>query len=175
MPLDRSIRRFAFLLSLLVLGAGAAAMPAGCDEQTDDSLERVRVGDETFFLELALDDPTRIKGLGGRDYVDPNGGMLFVFPRPAVLQFVMRDCPIPLDVAFLDPAGRVLAIHEMQPEPPQREGETDAEYESRLKQYGSRFQAQFAIETAGGRLAEVGLGQGDVVDLDLERLKRLAR
>ena len=31
---------------------------------------------------------------------------------------VMRDCRVAIDVAFLDGAGRVVAIHEMPVEPP---------------------------------------------------------
>lgn len=176
----------------LALGAGLVALGAGCDtgmagadpsadaKATDDAQNapetlRVRLGDETFRLELALDNQTRTLGLGGRDQIPRDGGMLFVFPQPAQLTFVMRDCPVPIDVAFLDGGGRVVAIHEMQPEEPRREGESPWDYESRLKRYSSRFAAQFAVETAGGRMAEVGLKVGDLVPIDAEALKERVR
>ena len=48
-------------------------------------------------------------------------------------------------------------------------------YERRLPAYPSGRPVQFAIETAGGRLREVGLGVGDVVPLDVESLVGRAR
>lgn len=144
-------------------------------QETAPETTSVRLGDEKFRLELALDEPTRVRGLGGRRHIDPNGGMLFVFERPQQLAFVMRDCYVPIDVAFLDGAGRVVAIHEMPVEPPRREDEDPWEYENRLKRYSSRFAAQFAVETAGGRMKEVGLQVGDLVPIDTESLKERVR
>ncbi|MFG0273891.1 MAG: DUF192 domain-containing protein [Phycisphaerales bacterium] len=158
------------------MAGGDAAQPAaaGDDAPAPETL-RVRVGSETFRLELALDNETRTLGLGGRDEIARDGGMLFVFPQAAQLSFVMRDCPIPIDVAFLDGGGRVVAIHEMQPEAPRGENEGFWEYENRLKRYSSRYAAQFVIETAGGRLKETGLAVGDLVPIDTETLKKRVR
>jgi uncharacterized membrane protein (UPF0127 family) len=147
-----------------VLGARAEGGP-----------EEVTIHGQTFTLDLAADNPTRMLGLGGRESIPENGGMLFVFPESRGLRFVMRDCPVPIDVMFLDPTGVVTAVHTMPPEEPQGPEETDFMYESRLAKYSSRFPAQFAIELKGGRIAELGVEPGDTIDLDLERLKRLAR
>ena len=136
---------------------------------------RVELHGKPFTLDLALDEPTRVKGLSHREHVAPDQGMLFVFPDPMPLSFVMRHCFVPIDIAFLDGAGRVLVVHEMTVEEPQREGESDFEYENRLRKYDSRFPAQFALETAGGRLRAVGLKPGDVVPIDVKSLKRRAR
>ena len=149
--------------------AGAALAPSGLPTTT------VTVKGERFTMELALDDASRIKGLSGRTEIDPKGGMLFVFPTAQRREFVMRDCPIPIDIAFLDPSGRVVAVHAMVPEEPKRENESDMEYELRLKRYSSRFPAQFAVETAGGRLTALGVREGDVVRFDVEGLKRRAQ
>jgi uncharacterized membrane protein (UPF0127 family) len=130
---------------------------------------------ERFVMELALTEPHRIQGLSGRPEIDPKGGMLFVFPTSARREFVMRECPAPIDIAFLDSSGRVVAVHQMTPEDPRREGESDMEYEFRLKRYPSRFPVQFAVETAGGRLAALGLQEGDKVMFDVEGLKRRAQ
>jgi uncharacterized membrane protein (UPF0127 family) len=178
-------------LGLLVAAALAAASGGalvltvglpGCDEQTAEGVERVRLGGKTFFLELAADNATRMRGLSGRDHIEPDGGMLFVFPdeQVAVQNFVMRDCPIDIDIIFLDPNGRVIAMHEMKSEEPRGEGEgepgsTNFAYESRLKKYPSRFRSQFAIELRAGTLATLGLEEGDQIDLDVRRLKDAAR
>jgi hypothetical protein len=126
----------------------------------------IEIADQPFELELALDREVRFRGMGGRTSIAPNGGMLFVnrVSRPQAM--VMRDCLIAIDVAFLDAGGRVVAIHAMLPEPPRRPGEGLRAYESRLPQYSSGAPALFAIETAGGRMSELGLRVGDRLVFD---------
>jgi uncharacterized membrane protein (UPF0127 family) len=133
------------------------------------------IGGETFALELALDPATRQRGLGGRDRLPRGGGMLFAFPSPRPLAMVMRDCPMPIDVAFLDPSGRVVALHSMAPEPPRRADETAWQYEQRLPAYPSGAPAQFALEVAGGRLAQLGVRVGSRLAFDAQALARRAR
>jgi uncharacterized membrane protein (UPF0127 family) len=101
--------------------------------------------------------------------------MLFVFPSPRPLAMVMRDCPAPIDVAFLDAGGRVLAVHAMTPEPARAAGESAWAYERRLPAYGSGASAQFAIEVAGGRLAALGVAPGSRIAFDAAALAARAR
>lgn len=183
-PAPRSLTRSALLLAFGTLPMGAcdapqepptaqrAALTSGAAEV--ETIKVVMEG-ETFQLEPALDDATRFKGLGGRTEIAKDSGMLFVFPYAAKQAFVMRDCPIAIDIAYLDPAGRVVRIHEMQPEEPQKPGESDYDYNQRLKQYESRYPAQFVVEVAGGRLREIGLDEGDLVKFDVQGLKARAR
>ncbi len=165
-------RSILLLFALLLTGCSTLT---SCDEKASALVEPVKINGQWVHLEIAADDQVRTLGLGGRDYIAPDGGMIFVFSRPLEMSFVMRDCPIPIDIAFLDAAGRVLAIHEMTPEKPRGPNETANEYESRLKPYPSRYSAQFAIELAGGRLKELGLKEGQRVEFDTFRLKRMAR
>jgi len=157
----------------------ATATPEEVDRmlsaRADNGIETVKIKGQTFKLDLAADNPTRMLGLGGRTEIPEDGGMLFVFPESRGLRFVMRDCPIAIDVAFLDPQGVVTAVHHMPPEEPQGPDETDLLYENRLAKYSSRFAAQFAIELKGGKMEELGIKAGDKIDLDVARLKRLAR
>ncbi len=136
--------------------------------QTGEKTTQVKIAGKTFTLELSLDQATRVQGLSNRKEIAENGGMLFVFPDLQVTkqEFVMRDCPIPIDIIFLDPSRRVTAIHAMQVEEPRREGEDLATYENRLKRYSSRFDAKYAIELRGGTLPSLGLKAGDQIDLD---------
>lgn len=168
-------RRTLKLMTLLVAAIAVTLGVVSCDEKAGAAVEPVRIAGEWFHLEVAADDATRFKGLGGRDYIAPDGGMLFVFPSPQVRAFVMRDCLVPIDIAYLDAAGRVVAMHEMHIEELRRPGESDYDYESRLKQYSSRFPAQFVVETAGGRLNEVGLKIGDRVGVNVRELRQLLR
>lgn len=134
--------------------------------------QTVKIGPRTFKLEVAATNEARVRGMGGRTEIKPDEGMLFVFPRAQRLSFVMRDCPIPIDVIFLDPSGRVTAVHAMQPEEPRRPGEDDYAYDARLKKYSSRFPAQFAVELQGGMAATLGVKEGDKIPLDTETLAK---
>lgn len=180
-------RRIALMRTIAAV-ALAALWTAGCEdmvaadegvgatgdtEQDEERIEVVVQG-ETFRLRPALDNATREKGLGNVRELGPHDGMIFVFPRPALLYFVMRDCYVDIDVAFLDDAGRVVAIHEMKVEDPRGEGESAAAYEARLTKYSSRYPARFAVEVPGGTLERLGLKTTDLVAFDVEGLKRRA-
>jgi len=136
---------------------------------------RVGVAGEDFEVEVAVDRRARYRGLSGRASIPRNGGMLFVLPQPEPMSMVMRDCPNAIDVAFVDVMGRVVAIHEMPSEPPRRGGESPFQYERRLPEYSSGAPVSFALEVAGGRLAEVGLEVGQRLHLPAQELIAQAR
>lgn len=156
----------------LVAACGAAEPPAAAGAR---EVAFVRLGGETFTLELALDPVTRQRGLSGRGAIARSEGMLFVLPSPRPFAMVMRDCSAPIDVAFVDADGLVVAVHEMAVEPPRASGESARAYEARLPIYPSDRPVQFAIETAGGRLRELGVAPGARIPLDREGLVRRAR
>lgn len=158
---------------LLLLAVAHAAAADG--DAAPPRVAWVVLGGETFSLELAADPVTRHRGLSGRSAIARNEGMLFVLPRPERFAMGMRGCAEPLDVAFLDAHGRVVALHEMQPEPPRRPEDTPFQYERRLRSYASGEPVQFAPETAGGRLRELGIAVGDRIPLDAKALVRQAR
>ena len=166
----RGMSRNVLRSAALALAIAAAATVAQAQLATKLPTTEVSIGGERFTLEVARKPADQFRGLGGRTHIDPHGGMLFVFPYPHTTAFVMRDCPIAIDVAFLDPSGRVIAVHEMTPVPPRGEGESAMDYESRLAQYPSGLPAMFAIETAGGRLKQLGVKGGDVIAIDAASL-----
>jgi len=148
----------------------------GCSETpVAPGYERVRIAGATFDLELAADPDSRVQGLSGRTEIPEDGGMLFIFTRASRQSFVMRDCLVPIDIIFVDGSGRVTATHAMAVEEPRREGESQLAYELRLRKYSSRYAALYAIELAGGKVAELGVGEGDLIELDHAKLKGLAR
>jgi uncharacterized membrane protein (UPF0127 family) len=158
-PGRRPVR--ALLALALGLACSAPDEPGSAVASPEPDTATVVVAGESFEVEVAADLVTRTRGLSGRTAIPRNGGMLFVLPRPEPFTMVMRDCPNPIDVAFIDAMGRVVAIHEMWPEPPRRPDESPFRYEMRLPGYSSREPVQFALETAGGRLAELHVQVGD--------------
>jgi uncharacterized membrane protein (UPF0127 family) len=153
---------------------------------------KVTIAGEAFDLELAIDDETRFRGLSGRTEIARNGGMLFVFPDASVREqgFVMRDCPIPIDIVYVGRDGRVVSMFAMTSEAPRADDERElsppfsgaprwawvnAKYEARLRQYYSRYPAQYVIELAGGRLKDLKVKEGDLIEFDREALKKRAK
>jgi uncharacterized membrane protein (UPF0127 family) len=135
----------------------------------------IRVATERFEVEVAADDTSRRRGLGGRNRLLKRTGMLFVHPDVAVRSYWMFDCLIDMDTAFLDRDGRIVAIHRMKREAPRRANEYRDMYERRLKRYSSRRPAKYALEIPPGDLTRLGLRVGQVIELPRESLDALAR
>lgn len=95
------------LLAVLLLGGalGASAQPR--------LLLHVRGASMT--VEVAQSEAERRNGLMHRQTLADDAGMLFVFPAAGRHCFWMKDTPLALSVAFLDAAGRVLQLDDMQP------------------------------------------------------------
>lgn len=179
----RSIVSFLPRVAMAAALACSLALSA-CDEPPvdDEKFAKVTIKDKEFKLELALDDTKRFKGLSDRKEIAKDGGMLFVFKRAEEREFVMRDCPIPIDIIFLDASGRVVAKHKMKAEEPRRADEPEDKinpandkYEQRLKRYGSKYPAQFVIELAGDTLDTLDIKEGDKIKLDTVALKKRAK
>ena len=157
-------------LTLALLLALMLATPAACTSNAPDhahQTQTVQIDGQQFNLELALTPQQRQQGLSDREHIPDDGGMLFVFPDVARRQFVMRRCLVPIDIIFLGPNGRIVAMHQMAVEPYDLP-------EEQLTRYSSHYPAQFAIELQGGMLDQLTVGLGDRIDLPLESLKRRA-
>ena len=112
-----------------------------------------------------------------RTSLPDDGGMLFIFPDVQLRSFWMAYCVVDMDLIFLDPKGRITALHRMKVLPPQREDESALDYEFRMHEVAcwSVYPAQFAIEFHAGSLDRLGLRVEEVIPLDLPRLKAMAR
>ncbi len=169
-----ALRVIAIALTVCVLLTGFT----GCSSNTDDTnsdLITVEINGNTFHLEPAADDESRMRGLGGRSSIPDDGGMIFIFPEPQPLSFLMRDCLVDIDIVFIDARGRITAVHEMAAEPLQRPEESLGEYEQRLRKYMSGVRAQYAIELRAGWLKKLDLNVEDKIELETDRLKAMAQ
>ena len=73
----------------------------------------------------------------------------------------MKNVMIPLDIAYLDVTGTIVAIHTMAP------------LDDRPGQYPSGRPAQFAIEVNGNLFERLGVKPGDPIEIPPSVLKRL--
>lgn len=152
----------------------------GCQGKSNPAAggtETVRIKGEEFELKLAIDDASRERGLKHETSIPDQGGMLFIFPdgKVGMQSFWMHECVVDMDLMFLDRRGVVTATHRMKVEPARREGESETEYQQRLRKYSSGYPAQFAIELKSGTLDRLNIRVDDRIELDLPRLKGMAR
>ena len=166
-PFHRVLLGGMIFMLLTAPGCEPAAAPI------DAGIENVRIGDRDFKLELSLSRERRRVGLGGRETLADDEGMLFAFPRPASQRFWMYDCLMDIDIAYLDPIGYVTAVHTMRKEPPRGPDEDELDYQARLPGYPSLYPAQFVIELAPGMFDRLGIEAGDRIQIDADRLKML--
>lgn len=96
--------------------------------------------------EVASNNAERATGLMNRPSMPIHRGMLFVFPEVGVQCFWMKNTLIPLSIAFLDDAGRIVQIADMQPQS--------------LDNHCSVKPVRFALEMNAGWFRSRGLAVG---------------
>jgi uncharacterized membrane protein (UPF0127 family) len=72
------------------------------------------LGAEEMTVELALTADQMRTGMMFRTNLEENAGMFFVFPIQHRASFWMKNCPLPLSAAYIDPEGVILEIHDLQ-------------------------------------------------------------
>jgi uncharacterized membrane protein (UPF0127 family) len=112
---------------------------------------------KSFTLEVADTEKKRSAGLMHRTTMPADHGMLFIFAKADNHAFWMKNTKIPLDLIFLDDAGKVVSIHTLKPDdetpvPPDKP-------------------ARYAIELNAGTAKTIGLKTGDTVTLPEKVLK----
>lgn len=75
----------------------------------------LRIRAVTVQAEVADEPGERAIGMMGRQELPDGKGMLFVFSAPQPLGFWMRDTLVPLSVAYINAAGVIREIHDLQP------------------------------------------------------------
>lgn len=103
-----------------------------------------------FQVEIARTPDEQAKGLMFRKQLPPLGGMLFPFDPPQVASFWMKNTVIPLDMIFIRPDGTIAHIA------------ANTEPYS-LTPVSSGQMNSAVLEIAGGRAAELGISENDVV------------
>ena len=105
-----------------------------------------------FWLELALDDAERARGLMYRRQMQDDWGMLFVYQRDQPLSFWMKNTYLPLDMIFINRAGEVVDILEnvepltLEPRPSARP-------------------AAYVLELKAGMARREGIARGQRIEL----------
>ncbi len=145
-------------MKILAVAVVLAALVAcsGTDTSPDRPPSTVAFdgSDALLYVDVADDADEQRRGLSGIDQLPADEGMAFVWPEPVGSTFWMKDTLIPLSIAFVDEAGRVIDVLDMQP------CESDP-----CPTYGVDEPYVLAIEANPGWFDDHGVGAGDRAEL----------
>ncbi len=72
----------------------------------------LQIGEKEIYAEVAISIEDRIKGLSGRADLSENQGMLFVYDKPDIYSFWMKDMNFPIDIIWIDQDYKIVDIAE---------------------------------------------------------------
>ena len=147
----------ALFLRALSLALAVAATSCKTDQpapKAEAGQVVMRVGRETFTLEVADTPKKQQLGLMHRKSMPQDRGMLFVFEDERERSFWMKDTHIPLDIIYADAAGKVVSVKQMKPL-----DETSV---------ASDGPAKYAVELNQGAARRCGVATGDVLPIPAE-------
>jgi uncharacterized protein len=151
-----------WLLAIALLDSGcrkpvesSAAIPPLVESSPTKQLPKLSVlklwlGPQELAAEIAR-SPIEIQtGMMFRTNIAENAGMLFILPYTQQAAFWMKNCVVPLSVAYIDPEGTLQEIHDLQP------GNTNPVFSASLN-------VRFALEVSQGWFTRHQVSTGMVV------------
>ena len=113
--------------------------------------KQICLEDFCFVVEIADTPSKKAKGLMYRTSLKDNEGMLFVFEKPGIYGFWMKNTFIPLDIIWLNENLEVVDIKE-NAQPCLKEN---------CPIFKNSTPARYVLEIKGGKVEELGIQKGD--------------
>lgn len=140
------LRRSLLALAALPLFATAAAQA--------QAISYVVLKGKSFYVEVADNDPARMKGLMFREHMPADRGMIFLFPEEGMQAFWMKNTLIPLDILYFDRKFRLVSA---QTEVPPCKADP-------CPSYPTSAPAQYVLELNAGMADKLGVKVGDKLE-----------
>ena len=104
----------------MILLGGAVMLTAGsaCGDpavRAEGASVPLRIHGSTLRAHVVDTPESREHGLMGVTQLEPDEGMIFVYPDEAPRYYWMKDTPTALSIAFLDARGAVVSVSDMKP------------------------------------------------------------
>jgi uncharacterized membrane protein (UPF0127 family) len=115
------------------------------------------IGTTSIRLIEASTPEARERGLGARDRLDQNVGMLFTFNEPGMYEFWMKDMRFGIDIIWLDTDGRIVTI---------KRNVAPLTYP---KVFGPSAPSLSVIELNAGRSLSLDLKEGDLLTISRDK------
>ncbi len=154
--------KIAFLL------AAAAIIFLGYSQYTEytksksSEFVQLTLNRDVIDAEVVRSITARTQGLSGRTSLEPNTGMLFVFPETQYPSIWMKDMNFAIDIIFIDAGGKVVAIFE------NASPESYREVPPRI--FKTLEASRYVLEVPAGTVADTRLRTGmDITELSAFR------
>ncbi len=121
--------------------------------------KEIQIGETHLKVEIADTASKRSKGLGDRQALGENEGMLFIFPKADKYPFWMKGLKFPLDFVWIKETSVVDILENVSL--PQN-GQTD----STLPIYSSKVEVDKVLELNAGAAKRLNIKVGDTVKLN---------
>src|SRR3989344_5755639 len=134
------------------------------DLQTENSQQavslkpKVIINDNEIFVDLAKTAEELSKGLSGREKLNDDEGMLFLFGSKSYQTFWMKDMLIPIDIIWISD-DMIVDISKNVPQPVPG----TAQYQ--LQIYSPTKPVNYVLEVNAGFSDKYGIKIGDTVDI----------
>jgi uncharacterized membrane protein (UPF0127 family) len=115
----------------------------------------VKINNTTIKVEVAETPLAREKGLSGREKLDQNKGMLFIFPQKDYYSFWMKEMKFPIDIIWISD-NRVVDIAYDLP----------LQASEFLKTYQPKEPVNFVLEVNAGFARNYNIKIGDRVEIE---------
>ncbi len=69
---------------------------------TQDNIATIRINGATYKISVADNEVSRAQGLSGKQKLEKDEGLLFLFPQKDKYGFWMKDMLFPIDIIWLD-------------------------------------------------------------------------
>lgn len=110
-------------------------------------------GSREYTLEIVASKAAQTKGLGGRENLAQERGMIFVFEKPDKQCFWMKDMQFAIDIIWLDSAKKVTSVV------------PNVSPDSYPMQYCGDATTKYVIELNAGEAKRAGITLGSVLQL----------
>lgn len=121
-------------------------------EETTPNITHLKIGELFIEVEAVSDSSAQARGLSGREKLEENKGMLFIFPKSGIYPFWMKDMKFAIDIVWISEFGRIVHIkHNATPE-------------SYPDLFVSEDLAKFVLEVPVGFAQKHNLMPGDTVE-----------
>lgn len=117
----------------------------------------VQINDQIFKVYVAKTDKEKQMGLSGKEKLEENQGMLFVFDNPDYQSFWMKNMKFPIDIIYLN-GNKVVTVVENALPP------TSAD--EQLEIYQSDEKANRVLEVNAGIAKKNNIKKGSVIKIE---------
>jgi len=115
------------------------------------SFSRIRIDDVYLDVELAKSPAQKILGLSGRESLQENQGMLFIFDKEGIYTFWMKDMKFSIDIIWIGEGMEVVDItRNISPD-------------SFPQQFKSKLPSKYVLEVNAGWAESRDVEIGDII------------